>query len=146
MINLPKAAVVAVLATAAATLPAFAGAAQTHAEPQKLALASTTDRVVSSGVAGRYDGSWSVVIKTTRGECPAAVRAALHIVGGKVAADGVGYDAAGHVASDGSIRVTVSAGGKSAGGSGHLSNQAGSGVWKTSTGECSGQWTAERRS
>jgi hypothetical protein len=146
VINISKHAVAAVLAAAALALPAVAQAAPSHAEPQKLALATATADHAVSGGAARYDGSWSVVIQTTRGECPAATRAGIHIVGGKLEGNAVVYQIDGRVAADGAIRVTVTAGGKSANGSGRLSNQAGSGVWRTSLGECSGQWTAERRS
>jgi hypothetical protein len=41
--------------------------------------------------------------------------------------------------------VTVSEQGQSASGTGRLSANAGAGRWRTSTGQCAGQWTAERR-
>jgi hypothetical protein len=92
-----------------------------------------------------YDGVWSVAIYTTRGDCDRAVRAAVRITGGRVSADDQSYQAYGAVGRDGLIRVTVAAGSRSASGSGRLSQNAGSGRWRAATGECSGQWTAERR-
>jgi hypothetical protein len=49
------------------------------------------------------------------------------------------------VAPNGTVRVTVAEAGRSATGSGRLAGNTGSGTWRTSTGECAGQWTAERR-
>ena len=50
----------------------------------------------------------------------------------------------GKVTPTGAITVTVSAGNKSATGSGRLAGNVGDGHW--TGGECSGSWTAERRS
>jgi len=47
-------------------------------------------------------------------------------------------------AASGAIRVTVAQGGQSASGAGRLSGNSGRGWWRTATGQCSGQWTAER--
>jgi len=47
--------------------------------------------------------------------------------------------------SDGAIRVTVAEAGRSASGSGRLVGNNGGGQWRTSTGQCAGQWTAVRR-
>jgi hypothetical protein len=92
-----------------------------------------------------YDGTWSVVIQTTQGNCPATVRAGVRILGGRVTPADQDYSVAGQVGPTGAIRVNVSAGGQGAGGSGHLSGNSGHGLWRTWSGECSGQWTAERR-
>ena len=47
----------------------------------------------------------------------------------------------------GAVRVSVSAGGQSANGSGRLSRNSGGGVWRGqgNSGGCSGTWAAERR-
>ena len=52
----------------------------------------------------------------------------------------------GRVAGNGSVRVFVSAMGKSANGSGKLSMSSGSGSWSGKSGDdrCSGRWTAQR--
>jgi hypothetical protein len=91
-----------------------------------------------------YDGDWSVLIQTTRGNCPPAFRAGVHIVGGHVLPEDQSYQLNGEVASGGVVRVTVSAGGQTAGGSGRLSHDSGGGLWRTRSGECSGRWTAVR--
>jgi hypothetical protein len=92
-----------------------------------------------------FDGSWSLVVETTRGSCPMAVRTGVRILAGQVSADDPSYSVDGRVARDGAVRVTVSAAGQSVGAQGHLSIGAGRGVWRTSSGDCSGKWTAERR-
>jgi len=92
-----------------------------------------------------YDGDWSVLIKTTRGDCPPALRAGVPILGGHVLADDSSFQLNGEVAAGGAVRVTVSAGGQTAGGVGRLSRDSGGGLWRTWSGTCSGQWTAGRR-
>ena len=94
-----------------------------------------------------YDGLWSVLIVTLYGDCDRGYRYPLRIVDGRVvkADSDPNYQVYGAVARSGSIGVTVSGGGKTATGYGRLSRDYGSGRWRTSSGECSGQWTAERR-
>jgi len=92
-----------------------------------------------------YDGDWSVLIQTTRGDCPAALRAGVRIRGGRVLAEDSSFQLNGEVAPGGAVRVTVSAAGQTAGGSGRLSRDSGGGLWRTWSGTCSGQWTAGRR-
>jgi hypothetical protein len=102
-------------------------------------------RMTSHGRARVYDGAWSVVIETTRGNCPAAIRAGVHIFAGRLLADDQSYRLDGRVAANGAVRVTVSAAGQSAGGSGRLGRNVGRGLWRSSSDECSGQWSAQRR-
>jgi hypothetical protein len=102
-------------------------------------------RTVSRHGISIYDGEWSVLIQTTRGTCPPAFRAGVRILGGRVLPEDQSYQLNGEVASGGAVRVTVSAGGQSAGGFGRLSRDSGRGLWRTRSGECSGQWTATRR-
>ncbi len=110
-----------------------------------IAGASLPSQAAQPRAAGRYDGVWSVVIQTMRGDCPAAVRAGVRILGGRVLAEDQAYSVAGHVAPNGAVHVNVSAGGQDAGGFGRLWRNAGRGLWRTRSGECSGQWTAARR-
>jgi hypothetical protein len=96
------------------------------------------------GSAPNYDGVWSVVIMTDKGTCDRAYRYPIRIQNGSVLAEGSSpATITGRVAGNGSVTVTVSAGSKSATGSGRLSGTAGVGSWKG--GECSGTWEAERR-
>lgn len=98
-----------------------------------------------AAAAGRYDGRWSVVIYTLRGDCDRSLRYSLQIVNNRVLAEQQSYQVRGNVAAGGAIRVTVAEGGRSASGSGRLVGNVGRGKWRTSTGQCAGQWTAERR-
>ena len=95
--------------------------------------------------AGGYDGMWSVTIFTQAGNCPSSLRYAVRVAKGRVFGDDQSYDVNGFVAPNGATRVMVSEQGQSASGTGRLSGNAGAGRWRTSTGECSGQWTAARR-
>jgi hypothetical protein len=109
----------------------------------------TSTTVPSDAIAaarpGAFDGSWSVVINTLRGDCGSSLRYAVRIVGGRVQAEDQSYEVGGLVGPNGAIRVVVAEAGRSASGSGRLAGNNGSGLWRTSTGECSGQWTATRR-
>ena len=91
-----------------------------------------------------YDGTWSVAIYTLRGDC-GSVRAAVRIVGGRVYSEDQNYQSNGAVGANGVIRVTVAGAGRSASGSGRLSQNSGAGRWSSSRGECSGSWSATRR-
>ncbi len=92
-----------------------------------------------------FDGDWSVVIYTLRGDCDRALRYSLRIINGRVEPEEQNYRAAGVVAPNGSVRVVVAEGGRSANGSGRLVGNSGRGWWRTDAGQCSGQWTAVRR-
>jgi hypothetical protein len=95
--------------------------------------------------ANSYDGNWTVTIMTQSGNCPSSLRYGVRVARGRVFADGQSYQVNGTVAPNGATRVTVSEQGQSASGTGRLSGNAGAGRWRTSTGQCAGQWTAERR-
>jgi hypothetical protein len=91
-----------------------------------------------------YDGVWSVLIHTEKGDCDPGYRYPVRIFNGHLANAGdAAFTITGTVAPTGAITVTVSAAGKSANGSGRLAGTEGSGSW--TGGSCSGSWTAERR-
>src|SRR5215831_8410575 len=88
---------------------------------------------------GNFDGRWSVVVVTTKGECDRAYRYPIDIRGQDlINAGNASFDISGAVA------VKIMYGDKSASGSGRLSATSGQGSW--SGGSCAGNWTAERRS
>lgn len=94
--------------------------------------------------APHYDGVWSVLIVTEKGDCDRGYRYPLRIANGVVRNGGeTAFDISGRVAQTGAITVTVSHGDKSATGAGQLSGNSGQGSWRG--GACSGTWTAERR-
>jgi len=109
-----------------------------------LGVATVLGATAPAGSAPGYDGIWSVVIVTEKGACDRAYRYPIRIRNGALLAEGSSPATInGKVASNGQVTVTVSAGSKSATGSGRLSGTAGAGSW--SGGECSGTWEAERR-
>ena len=57
--------------------------------------------------ANNFDGSWSVVINTLRGDCGSSLRYAVRIVGGRVVGEDASYQVAGAVNPSGAIRVVV---------------------------------------
>jgi hypothetical protein len=94
-----------------------------------------------------FDGAWSVLIVTEKGTCDRAYRYPVRISNGSVGYAGqASFDVSGNVGASGAVTVTVSKGNQRARGSGHLSATGGSGRWVAGSGECSGSWTAERRS
>jgi hypothetical protein len=94
-----------------------------------------------------FDGTWSVLIVTEKGTCDRAYRYPVRISHGSVGYAGeASFNVSGSVGPNGSVTVMVSKGNQSARGSGQLSATDGSGRWVAGSGECSGTWTAERRS
>jgi hypothetical protein len=95
----------------------------------------------SSAAAATFDGQWSVEIQTVLGKC-GTYRAAVDIAGGQVVGRPGDYAISGNVSSSGATAVTVINEQGSATGTGRLHGSAGSGKWRSSSGECSGTWTA----
>ena len=124
------------LAIAVAALMAAASIMPSDAAPRRRAA-----------LTNAYDGIWSVSVVTVYGDCDRGYRYPLRIVDGHVlkADDDPAYAVGGAVGRGGVIGVTVVGGGQSATGYGRLARNVGRGVWRTSNGRCSGQWTAERR-
>ncbi len=108
-------------------------------------VAGAAALMTTTSYAGpRYDGLWSVLVVTEKGDCDAGYRYPIRIENGKLANAGDNaFTIAGAVAPTGAITVTVSAAGKSATGLGRLDANEGGGHW--TGGSCSGSWTAERR-
>src|SRR5262249_55827078 len=107
---------------------------------------SMTAAVGTAPAAGPYDGSWRVVINTSRGTCSSGGYFTLQIRNGIVGGVGGGVSVAGRVSGDGAVRVSVRLGEQHASGSGRLSGGSGSGSWRGvgSAGVCSGSWSASR--
>jgi hypothetical protein len=112
------------------------------------ALAFRPATPVASAPAAKptFDGNWSVLIVTEKGDCDRAYRYAVRInADGSVNYAGTAsFTVSGKVQQNGAVIVTVARGNQSATGSGKLSLTDGSGTW--TGGPCSGTWTAERRS
>ena len=112
-----------------------------------LAIISIAAAIGMAGPANArtdFDGEWSVVIVTQKGDCERAYRAPITINNGNFINVGVNMvDVSGKVGADGKLTVRVSRGEKSAVGLGRLTATAGAGSWKG--GACAGTWTAQRR-
>ena len=94
-----------------------------------------------------FDGKWSVLIVTQKGTCDRAYRYPVKIDNGSVGyAGNASFTVSGKVGDNGTVTVKVARGSQSANGQGRLSATDGSGMWIAGSGDCSGTWTAERRS
>jgi hypothetical protein len=116
----------------------------------KIARAGILAFVITAPTAGNaaagsvYDGRWSLSITTQQGSCE-TYNFPVQITNGAVTFPGLNK-ASGRVASGGAVKVNVTAGDRTASGSGKLTPGSGSGHWTGKSGEarCSGTWTAER--
>jgi hypothetical protein len=113
-------------------------------------LAATAVPAFTAPIASgktNFDGTWSVLIVTEKGTCDRAYRYPVRISNGSVGYAGeASFNVSGRVGANGAVTVTVSRGSQSATGTGRMSSSDGVGHWATSGGECSGTWSAERRS
>jgi hypothetical protein len=93
-----------------------------------------------------YDGAWSVLIVTTRGECDRAYRYGVSIINGFIRYDGGMVNMQGRVSANGAVRVRLTSGGAYASGSGRLTRTSGRGSWSGVSGQsrCAGYWQASR--
>lgn len=111
------------------------------------AVPSYAAKRAAPSAAASFDGLWSVSIVTLRGDCDRAYRYPARIVGSRVmqADPDPSYQLYGAIGRSGAIRVIVVRGPQWADGRGRLTDGQGQGQWHTSTGQCSGSWTAIRR-
>jgi hypothetical protein len=108
-----------------------------------LVLASAGCAFAASG----FDGPWSVVIVTKKGECDAAYRNTLTIEGGNISYAGGPVAEAGVVGSiskAGQVKIAFKNDQGSLNATGRMAGSTGSGVWNASNG-CAGTWKAEKR-
>lgn len=118
--------------------------------PRTLGALAAVSVAAAIGMAGPtqartdFDGEWSVVIVTSKGDCERSYRAPITISNGNFINVGVNMiDVSGNVRPDGRLTVRVSRGQSSAVGLGRLTATSGGGSWKG--GACAGTWTAVRR-
>ena len=109
--------------------------------------ASAVPALTAPAARPNFDGAWSVLIVTEKGTCDRAYRYPIKIANGAVDYAGDhAFTVTGRVQPNGAVIVTVARGSQSASGSGRLSLTDGGGRWQTAGGECSGTWSAEKRS
>ena len=112
-----------------------------------LSAAATLAAVRSADAVPGYDGVWSVVIITKEGICDPSYRYPIRITNGSLGNAGTAtVNITGNVGKNGAEVVNVSAGDKTATGTGHLAGKSGGGSWSGGNGACKGVWQAERRS
>ena len=109
-----------------------------------LAVLTVAD-AAPAGAAGRYDGTWTTVFATTRGNCSSGYSVPFLVTGSRVSSAGGGR-VSGSVSRSGSVAVAVSVGASRASGGGRLVGNSGFGRWSgIITGDrCSGTWQATR--
>jgi hypothetical protein len=105
---------------------------------------------VSTGALAQqqFDGRWSVLVVTERGECDKAYRYPVAIDNGRVSYAGeASFNITGQVSRNGAIQGNIAQGQTKADVRGKLAGSAGSGTWTiTGARNCAGSWSAERRS
>jgi hypothetical protein len=122
--------------------------------PRKIAAIALAGPLLASGwtvpafTAAKYDGDWSVVVITEKGDCDRAYRYPVKVVNGAIQySSEAGISITGRVDGNGRLQASIRRGQQQANGSGQLNGTGGTGVWsgKDSVKECSGRWEAERR-
>ena len=111
-----------------------------------LAIVCVAALATESHARTPFDGAWSVLIVTTKGDCDRAYRYGITIANGDVVFDGGIVNLSGRVTGSGAVRVTVTSGNARANATGRLNRRAGSGGWHGNSGQnvCSGYWQASR--
>lgn len=99
----------------------------------------------SADARGAYDGTWTTVFATSRGNCSSGYSVPFLVIGNRVSSAGGGR-VSGSVGRGGSVSVAVSVGASHATGGGRLRGNSGYGRWSgIITGDrCSGTWQATR--
>ena len=101
-----------------------------------------------SPAAASYDGAWSVLIVTQKGDCDRAYRYEVGVSDGQVRYRGnAAVKVSGTVSQQGAVRVRIMVGENAAQATGHLKGSSGSGTWRGAgiNEVCTGTWQAERR-
>jgi len=99
----------------------------------------------TASAAGGYDGTWTTVFATTKGNCSSGYSVPFLVTGSRVSSAGGGR-VSGSVNRGGAVAVHVSVGASKASGGGRLAGNSGAGSWSgIITGDrCSGTWQATR--
>lgn len=119
-----------------------------RAYPFLVVAAALLGAPIGAKAQAGFDGAWSILIVTEAGDCDRAYRYGVQIESGRINYEGgAGVELTGRVDRNGRVSATVQRGEQGAVGTGRLSANQGRGTWKgkSSTGQCSGYWEAERR-
>ena len=112
-------------------------------------MAAMTGLLATGAAAAtdRFDGAWSVVVLTERGNCSPTYQFPILIEEGRARYGGTGGVAiSGSVGANGAVRGSIGTSGASVNVAGRLSGVSGGGT-RTAGGAltCSGRWQAEKR-
>jgi len=113
-----------------------------------LAATLATGAQAVTQAAPTFDGHWSVLVITEKGDCDRAYRYAVSIANGQLHYAGdASVNLSGTVAPDGGVSVAIRLRNKGANGSGRLTADSGVGTWHGSgpNATCAGRWEAEKR-
>ena len=127
----------------------FAALPRVRTSKSLFAVAAIAALVLSGTADARgpnaYDGTWTTVFATTRGNCSSGLSVPFQVYGGRVSSAGGGR-VSGSVSRAGSVAVAVSVGASHASGGGRLVGNYGSGRWSgiIQGDRCSGTWQASR--
>ena len=126
----------------------FAALLRVRASKSLLVAAALAALFISDAAparAGAYDGTWTTVFATARGNCSSGYSVPFLVSGGRVTSAGGGR-VSGSVNRSGGVAVAVSVGASHATGGGRLAGSSGYGRWSgIITGDrCSGTWQATR--
>jgi hypothetical protein len=103
-----------------------------------------------AALAAEFDGNWTVIIITEKGDCDRGYRYSVAVENGLVrySGDAAGINMSGTVTPAGLVKVSIRLGDKGADGTGRLSASDGTGTWYgagANGASCAGRWEAERR-
>ncbi len=114
---------------------------------------SAASAIICAGppaIAAKSDGSWTMVVQTTRGHC-GTIEVGFGISSGRIHSTSGSFasypiNMGGHVSASGQTSLRAVAGPRLAHGTGRFSSVRGSGTWSGTgpSGRCSGVWSATR--
>ncbi|WP_146140365.1 hypothetical protein [Alsobacter soli] len=115
---------------------------------QAAVVLAAVGSVMAAGMAqaASFDGNWSVLLTTSKGNCDKAYRFPVLVSGGRISYAGQsGATAQGGVNPSGQVSARFARGGDTLAASGRVKGDFGMGTWQSPTRECAGSWTAEKR-
>jgi hypothetical protein len=111
-----------------------------------LLAACLVSAAATPGHAATYDGAYSVLLTTHRGNCDKVYRFPVNVSDGRVFYAGqTGAVATGKVDASGRVSATIRYGEDELRANGRITPGFGEGRWTSPTRRCSGEWTADKR-
>ena len=99
----------------------------------------------ASAMSKKFDGVWSVEVRTTVGDCTPEVAGTVTIADGQVvASSGASIGVWGYVEDNGTVSTRFTQGQAMLRASGTARGATASGAWSSNTNYCGGTWKAQR--